>query len=72
MTLPRLAAWRADRVEYRHGTASCQRKLFDAYLPPGTYIEIRCPKCGRMHVISVPLISLNGTGHVIVDTSPDI
>lgn len=41
------------RREYRHRAPQCSRLLFNGYLPPGTYIEIRCPACGRMHVIQV-------------------
>lgn len=41
------------RREYRHRASDCARLLFVGYLPPGTRIEIRCPSCGRMHVIEV-------------------
>lgn len=40
------------RREYRHRAPDCSRLLFVGYLPPGAYIEIRCPACGRMHVIT--------------------
>lgn len=48
------AGWRHARHEYRHRGGQCSRLLFVGYLPPGTHIEIRCPACGRMHVIDVP------------------
>lgn len=44
---------RAARREYRHRTPQCSRLLLVGYLPPGTHIEIRCPACGRVHVIDV-------------------
>ena len=40
------------RRDYRH---SCNRLLFRAHLPPGTTLEIRCPKCGKMYVVKEPL-----------------
>ena len=43
------------RREYRHRARDCGRLLFVGYLPPGTRIEIRCPSCGRMHVIEVDI-----------------
>ena len=43
------------RREYRHRAKDCGRLLFVGYLPPGTRIEIRCPSCGRMHVIEVDI-----------------
>ncbi len=43
------------RREYRHRAKDCGRLLFVGYLPPGTRIEIRCPSCGRMHVIEVEI-----------------
>lgn len=43
----------AARREYRHRAGQCSRLLFVGYLPPGTHIEIRCPACGRIHVIRV-------------------
>lgn len=46
--------WRRTRREYRHRAGACGRLLFVAYLPPGTHIEMRCPACGRMHVIDIP------------------
>lgn len=46
--------WRRARQEYRHRGRQCSRLLFVGFLPPGTHIEIRCPACGRMHVIHVP------------------
>ena len=46
-------ARRMARREYRHRAAQCSRLLFVGYLPPGTHIEIRCPACGRIHVIHV-------------------
>lgn len=36
--------------DYRH---TCGRLLFRGRLSPGTRIEIRCPKCGRIHIIEV-------------------
>lgn len=45
---------RRYRREYRHRLGECSRLLFVGYLPPGTHIEMRCPACGRMHVIDVP------------------
>lgn len=45
--------WRHARREYRHTARECSRLLFIGHLAPGTYIEIRCPACGRMHVIQV-------------------
>lgn len=55
MTVTPVAAtsWRHARREFRHRTNKCSRLLFVGYLPPGTYIEIRCPACGRIHVIEV-------------------
>lgn len=41
------------RREFRHRAGDCGRLLFVGYLPPGTHIEIRCPACGRIHVIHV-------------------
>lgn len=58
---PTALSWRRARVDYRHVTDQCTRLLFQGYLAPGTRIEIRCPSCGGMHVISVPQPSLNGT-----------
>lgn len=49
-----LSTWRHVRHEYRHRQAQCSRLLFVGYLPPGTHIEMRCPSCGRMHVIDIP------------------
>ena len=46
-------ARRGARREYRHRAEHCSRLLFVGYLPPGTHIEIRCPACGRIHVIHV-------------------
>lgn len=34
---------------------SCGRFLMRALLEPGCYIEIRCPKCGRMSVLDYEL-----------------
>jgi hypothetical protein len=48
-----IGPWRRARREYRHAAAQCSRLLFVGYLPPGTHIEIRCPACGRVHVIDV-------------------
>ena len=45
--------WRRRKREYRH--RPCGRLLFVASLPPGTRIEIRCPACGQMHIIDVPV-----------------
>lgn len=53
-TIPTAAPRRRYRREYRHRAAGCSRLLFAGYLPPGTHIEMRCPACGRMHVIDVP------------------
>jgi len=47
------ATMRPIRREYRHHSGRCGRLLFAGYLPAGTHIEIRCPACGRMHVIEV-------------------
>lgn len=44
---------RNARRAYHHRARNCSRLLFTGYLPPGTYIEIRCPACGIMHVIQV-------------------
>lgn len=52
-TLVAAPAHRNARREYRHRSASCSRLLFTGYLPPGTYIEIRCPSCDRIHIIRV-------------------
>lgn len=49
-----LAPRRRYRREYRHRLGECSRLLFVGYLPPGTHIELRCPACGRMHVIDIP------------------
>lgn len=49
-----VAARRGARRQYRHRAAQCSRLLFVGYLPPGTYIEIRCPACDRIHIIRVP------------------
>jgi phage FluMu protein Com len=35
--------------DYRH---DCNRLLFRGILQPGCYLEIRCPKCGRMAVFT--------------------
>jgi hypothetical protein len=43
--------WRQIRREYRHRSGHCSRLLFTGYLGPGTRIEMRCPACGRIHVI---------------------
>ncbi len=40
----------APRRDYRH---HCNRLLFRGSLAVGTKIQIRCPKCGLMHVIDV-------------------
>lgn len=47
------ATIRPIRREYRHHSGQCGRLLFVGYLPAGTHIEIRCPACGRLHVIDV-------------------
>lgn len=52
-TLTAAPAHRNARREYRHRASDCGRLLFVGYLPPGTHIEIRCPACGRVHVIRV-------------------
>lgn len=36
------------KLDVRH---SCGRLLFRGLLAAGSVIEIRCPRCGRMHVI---------------------
>ena len=46
-----MSPYRTLRREYRHRYQDCSRLLFVGYLAPGTRIEIRCPACGRMHVI---------------------
>lgn len=54
MTVATLAhAHNHVRRDYRHRAPDCTRLLFTGYLPAGTYIEMRCPACGRMHVIRV-------------------
>ncbi len=50
--------------DYRH---HCGRLLFRGRLPPGTYIEIRCPKCGLMHPIDA---RLRGTGVLKLTHAP--
>lgn len=45
------ATFRQARREFRHRDSRCGRLLFVGYLAPGTRIEIRCPKCGRLHVV---------------------
>lgn len=55
---------------YRHREGHCSRLLFEAYLPPGTHIRVRCPACGGMHDIIMPpphlngFAKVNGNGHV--------
>lgn len=51
--LAALPARNGARRAYRHRGGQCSRLLFVGHLPPGTYIEIRCPACGRLHVIYV-------------------
>jgi hypothetical protein len=48
---------------YRHRAGHCSRLQFEAYLPPGTVIRMRCSACGRMHCISIDstgVIATNG------------
>lgn len=49
-----VAPRRRYRREYRHRLGECSRLLFVGYLAPGTHIELRCPACGKMHVIDIP------------------
>jgi hypothetical protein len=42
----------APPVDIRH---NCGRLLFRAVIPLGLYLEIRCPKCGRVHVVDTRL-----------------
>lgn len=39
-------------TSYRHREGTCGRLLFRAYLPPGARVEIMCPKCGLMVVVT--------------------
>jgi phage FluMu protein Com len=39
-----------ERKDYR---CVCNRKLFRAWLPIGTYLEIRCPKCRKDFVVNI-------------------
>lgn len=48
---------RRYRREYRHRLGECSRLLFVGYLSPGTHIEMRCPACGKLHVIDVPAVA---------------
>jgi phage FluMu protein Com len=52
------------RRDYRH---HCNRLLFRGSLPSGTYIEIRCPKCGRMHVLNANTTSVYSNGHLTAE-----
>lgn len=38
--------WHYQTRIIRH--RACNRRLFDAYLPLGAVVRIRCPKCGAM------------------------
>lgn len=51
--------------EYRHRSQGCSRLFFEGYLPPMTFIRIRCPSCGKMHEIRMNTTGiLNGkNGH---------
>lgn len=60
--------WRHTRREYRHAARECSRLLFVGYLPPGTHIEIRCPACGRMHVIQVDAAAPNNDYAIEIET----
>ena len=42
-------------VDVRH---NCGRLLFRAAIPTGLLLEIRCPKCGKLHVIDTRLTSV--------------
>jgi phage FluMu protein Com len=46
--------------DYRH---HCGRLLFRGRIPEGTYIEVRCPKCGQMHTLEV---QPNGTAVLVI------
>ena len=46
-----MSPYRMQRREFRHRYQDCSRLLFVGYLAPGSRIEIRCPSCGRMHII---------------------
>ena len=48
-------SYRRRKQDYRHRSQTCNRLLFSGFLAAGTEIEIRCPACGRMHVIRAPL-----------------
>ena len=41
------------KYDYRH---HCGRLLMRGYLPPGTNIDIRCPSCGKMWHMNLPLL----------------
>ena len=53
---------RVHRKDYRH---SCGRLLFRGFLPPGSFIALRCPRCNLMHVEQIPY---NGTTTTIFST----
>ena len=40
-----------NNIQIKGSVRGCGRFLLRAALVPGAYIEIRCPKCGRMTVI---------------------
>ena len=44
------ASSNGHRHDYRCRSETCSRLLFRAYLAPDTKVEIRCPKCGAVHV----------------------
>lgn len=50
MTLPPAPAGDVAPADYRH-KPGCGRLLFRGRLVVGTVIQIRCPKCGQLHVI---------------------
>lgn len=46
-------------ADYRH--RACGRLLFRGVLMVGTVIEVRCPKCGKMHVIDTRVAGLTAS-----------
>jgi phage FluMu protein Com len=56
---------------YRHRTATCTRLLFEGYLAPGSHLHVRCPACGGMHLISIPMHGANGDGLALHSTAAD-
>lgn len=50
---------RASRKPYDYRCRSCGRLLFRAILPDNAYLEIRCPKCGRISVFDNDTVNMS-------------